>query len=87
MKILCGPSNSKLGRLRKDDLRCILYGSAENSSQGSAGGSILKHVQHLKLSPVPRAWDLLSLALSVICADTAVRRGDSPDGWTRQITL
>ena len=87
MTILCGPSNSKFGRLRKDDLRCILYGSAENSSQGSAGGTLLKHIQSTKLSPVPRAWDLLSLALSVICADTAVRRGDSPDGWTRQIAL
>ena len=87
MKILCGPANSKLGRLRRDDLRCILYGSAENSSQGSVGRSLLKHVQRLKLSPVSRAWDLLSLALSVIFADTAVRRGDSPDGWTRQIAL
>ncbi len=87
MTILCGPSNSKFGRLRKDDLRCVLYGSAENSSQGSAGGTLLKHIQRLNLSPAPRAWDLLSLALSVICADTAVRRGDSPDGWTRQIVL
>ena len=87
MRIICGPSNSKFGRLRKDDLRCILYGSAENSYHGSAGGTLLKHIQSLKLSPAPRAWDLLSLALSVICADTAVRRGESPDGWTRQISL
>ena len=87
MKILCGPSNSKFGRLHKDDLRCTLYSSAGNSAQGSAGRTLLKRIQKLKLSPVSRAWDLLSLALSVICADTAVRRSDSPDGWTRQIAL
>lgn len=87
MAILCGPTQSKLGRLGKDDIRCILYSSAVNSSQGSAGGTLLKHIQSAKLSPVPRSWDLLSLALSVICADTAIRRSDSPDGWTRQIAL
>ena len=87
MTILCGPSNSKLGRRRKGDLRCLLYGFPENSSQGSAGATLLKLVQRAKLVPAARAWDLLSLALSVICADTAVHRGESPDGWTRQIAL
>ena len=87
MTILCGPTNAKLGRLGKGDMRCVLYASAEKSSEGSAGATLLKHVQSAKLSPAPRAWDLLSLALSVICADTYVQRGDSPDGWTRQIDL
>lgn len=44
-------------------------------------------VRRAKLVPTPRAWDLLSLALSVICADTAEKRDDSPDDWTRQIAL
>ena len=48
---------------------------------------MLELVQRAKLVPAARAWDLLSLALSVICADTAVHRGESPDGWTRQIAL
>ena len=87
MTILCGPSNSKLGRLRKGDLRCVLYGFSEKSSQGSAGATLLKLVQRAKLVPAARAWDLLSIALSVICADTAEQRGESPDGWTRQIAL
>ena len=87
MTILCGPTKTKLGRLGKGDMRCVLYASAEKSSQGSAGATLLKRVQRAKLSPEPRAWDLLSLALSVIYADTAARRGDSPDGWTRQIAL
>ena len=87
MTILCGPSNSRLGRRRKGDLRCVLYGFPEKFSQGSAGATLLTLVQRAKLVPAARAWDLLSLALSVICADTAEQRGESPDGWTRQIAL
>ena len=87
MTILCGPSESEFGRLRKGDLRFVLYGFPEKSSQGSAGASLLKQVRRAKLVPVPRAWDLLSLALSVICADTVEQRSESPDGWTRQIAL
>ena len=87
MTILCGPTNSKLGRVRVGDLRFVLYGFPEKSSQGSAGATLLKMVQHAKLAPAARAWDLLSLALSVICADTAVQRKESSDGWTRQIAL
>ena len=87
MPILCGPSNPKLWLGRKGDLRCVLYGHPENSSQGSAGATLLKLVQRAKLVPAPRAWDLLSLALAVVFADTVKQRGESPDGWTRQIAL
>jgi len=45
------------------------------------------HSEFKAIHAVSRALDLLSLALSAICADTAVRRGDSPDGWARQIAL
>ncbi|HEV8439158.1 MAG TPA: Qat anti-phage system QueC-like protein QatC, partial [Methylomirabilota bacterium] len=44
-------------------------------------------IRRLKLQPAPRAWDLLSIALAVIAADTGVRRTESPDGWTREIDL
>ena len=87
MRVLCGPSDSKLRSHRKADLRCVLYGFPETSSQGSAGATLLQLVQRAKLVPAARAWDLLSLALSVICADTAAQRSKSPDGWTRQIAL
>ena len=87
MTILCGPPNSMLGRPRKGEMRCVLYGYADKSSQGSAGKTLLQRVQRAKLFPAARAWDLLSLALSVICADTKSLRRESPDGWTRQIAL
>ena len=35
----------------------------------------------------PRAWDLLSIALSVTTADVAALRDSSPDGWTREFEL
>jgi len=87
MTILCGPANSGSRSLHKGDLRFVLYDLPQKSSQGSAGATLLSVVQRAKLVPDPRAWDLLSLALSVICADTAEQRQDSPDGWTRQISL
>jgi hypothetical protein len=34
-----------------------------------------------------RAWDLLSIVLAVVAADTGVRRKESPDGWTRELNL
>ncbi|MBK82116.1 MAG: hypothetical protein CMQ43_14500 [Gammaproteobacteria bacterium] len=87
MKVVCGPSDTKVGAISKRELRVILYGFAEKSSQGSIGASMLTQIRRAKIVPAARAWDLLSLALSVIAADTAVRRDESPDGWTRQIDL
>jgi hypothetical protein len=34
-----------------------------------------------------RAWDFLSIALSVVTADLAGHRDRSPDGWTRELDL
>ena len=41
----------------------------------------------LELDAAPRAWDLLSIALSVVTADLAGLRDRSPDGWTREFDL
>ncbi|MEX2123885.1 MAG: Qat anti-phage system QueC-like protein QatC [Woeseia sp.] len=87
MKVVCGPSDTKLGSISKRDLRVILYGFSDKASQGSIGASLLMQIRRARIMPAARAWDLLSIALSVIAADTAVRRGESPDGWTRQIDL
>jgi 7-cyano-7-deazaguanine synthase in queuosine biosynthesis len=87
MKVVCGPTDAKLGRIAKQDLRVVLYGVAADSKQASIGASLLKQIGRAKIAPAARAWDLLSIALSVIAADTGVRRATSPDGWTRQIDL
>ena len=40
-----------------------------------------------RLEGAPRAWDFLSIALSVVTADLAGRRSESADGWTREFDL
>lgn len=69
------------------DLNIVLYDRAKASDEGSAGAAVLKEIQRLNLQPETRAWDLLSIALSVIVADTYAHRDKSPDGWTRNINL
>jgi 7-cyano-7-deazaguanine synthase in queuosine biosynthesis len=68
-------------------LRVILYGQARSEGQGSAGDAARYEIQRRRLECAPRAWDLLSIALSVVTADLAALRDQSPDGWTREIEL
>ena len=86
VKVVCAPA-SALTRAGARDVDIVLYGSATTSTQISVGGQILRVIQNQHLAPVPRAWDLLSIALSVVAADLNLRRDLSPDGWTRQIDL
>jgi hypothetical protein len=69
------------------DLEVVLYGHPDSPNRGSAGANIREVFHRLALKPASRAWDLLSIALSIIAADTSVRRNESPDGWTREIEL
>jgi len=87
MRLVCAPLTHGFGRRASGDLQIVLYGHADRQTRGAAGSGITDVVRRLKLQPVPRAWDLLSIALSVIAADIGVRRNESPDGWTRQIDL
>lgn len=87
MKVVCAPLAHGFRRRPARDLEIVLYGQADQNRRGTAGSSIAETIRRLKLHPAPRAWDLLSIALSVIGADTSVRRNESPDGWTRQIDL
>ncbi len=70
-----------------DALRLILYGQASRDEEASAGDAAKSEILRKRLAPASRAWDLLSIALSVVTADYAVTRDRSPDGWTRQIKL
>lgn len=87
MKVVCGPLKHGFGRRGADDLEIILYSQADRETRGAAGSGILEAIRRQKLQPAPRAWDLLSIALAVIAADTGVRRSESSDGWTRAIDL
>lgn len=86
MKLLCGPADLR-PPIGNDVLRIILYGRRGLAGQGSIGEAVMAEVLRQGLEPAPRAWDMLSLALSVIAADFAGSRSASPDGWTRDFDL
>lgn len=87
MKIVCAPKEPTTALPSEGDLRVVLYGYADQLADASIGAAVLDAIRRLKIVPAPRAWDFLSIALSVIAADTGVRRNESPDGWTRQLQL
>jgi len=87
MKLVCAPIDLGFKTDVPSDLNVVLYGHADTPQRGGIGANIRDIIRRAELRPAARAWDLLSIALSVIAADTAVSRGDSPDGWTREIDL
>jgi len=86
MKLLCAPAKTKFPGV-EFDLRVDLFSNSGFNSRGKAGALIAEYIRRAKLNPPARAWDLLSLALSVVAADYAHHRASSADGWTRQIDI
>lgn len=86
MKLVCAPKTYAFPE-DADVLRVILYGRPDRPEDGSAGAALMEEILRRKLVAAPRAWDLLSLALSVIAADFAGHRDRSPDGWAREFEL
>ncbi len=87
MKLLYAPTEDILGATATDEQPVLLYGRTNDENVGSVGAAIKEELLRRKLSPANRAWDLLSIALSVIAADHSSTRNLSPDGWTRQFNL
>lgn len=87
MKLLCAPLDLGFATGGARDLEVVLYGHSDTPKRGAAGANIREVVRRLQLRPEPRAWDFLTIALSILAADTGVRRDTSPDGWTREIEL
>lgn len=84
MKIACTPLSQPI----KDvDLQYVIFGRRTNPVYGVAGQTLLSDLQRQGITAPPLAWDLLSIALSVIAADESCLRTDSSDGWTREIEL
>ncbi|WP_028033967.1 Qat anti-phage system QueC-like protein QatC [Chelativorans sp. J32] len=87
MRLVCAPLNGGFGAGAAADLEVVLFSHADRPTRAAAGANVVDIIRRAKLRPATRAWDLLSIALSVIAADTGVRRDESPDGWTREINL
>lgn len=86
MRLVCAPLKHELLE-ETADLKVVLFSQADQPGRASGGGALAEGVRLKHLQPSQRAWDLLSIALSVIVADTGVSRDKSPDGWTRDIDL
>jgi hypothetical protein len=86
MRLVCSPDSSSFTGV-DDVTELVLYGRADRQGRGEAGAGVKEKVLRAKLYAPARAWDLLSLALSVIAADLAGHRDASPDGWTREFDL
>jgi len=87
MKLYCAPLDRTKSGTAKDELPVVLFGRADMPRAVSIGATALDRLTRKGLVAAPRAWDLLSIALSVIAADTSAGRGESPDGWTRNLRL
>jgi 7-cyano-7-deazaguanine synthase in queuosine biosynthesis len=87
MRLICGPDTFDKLPAEDGTLRVVLYGQPTGEGQGSAGAAAKSDFLHRRLEAAPRAWDLLSIALSVMSADCAGLRDKSPDGWTRDFEL
>ena len=87
MKLVASSSQKALPALTRQCIPVLLYGRGEPAKVASAGAAVAEDLKRHHVCPTPRAWDLLSFALSVIVADTAVLRKTSPDGWTREFEV
>jgi len=82
MRIYCTPQQDNENKYNPD-LKVILFGKSDKVTEGHIGDLIWNKVKREKIKPTSKAWDLLSIALSVISADYAGHRKKSHDGWTR----
>jgi 7-cyano-7-deazaguanine synthase in queuosine biosynthesis len=86
MRLICGPDGFDLA-VPNDALPVVLYSHSKLKGQASAGSTAKEKIRRRKLHAAQRAWDLLSIALSVVTADFAGQRDQSPDGWTREFEI
>lgn len=87
MNLICATNEVIASEHSPGELPVSLYEQPTGTVMYSAGTDLLRRVNRAGLVPVPRAWDLLTIALSVVAADMIVQRGGSPDGWTRELAL
>lgn len=86
MRIICAPSDFDFSA-QAADVKVVLYERSGDDAIGSAGAAIKEVILKRRLMPHERAWDFLTIALSVMAADLAGHRDKSPDGWTREFEL
>lgn len=90
MRLVCAPEDFEFPE--DGALNVVLYGhpgtiEEGRSARASAGRAAKNDFLRAGYQAAPRAWDFLSIALSVITADLACHRSKSADNWTREFDL
>lgn len=86
MKLVSVPDPRQFAEVPHRDIEILLYGHRGESDRASVGASIHDVIKRSHLQPELRAWDFLTIALSIVATDQIVQR-HSADGWTRQLSL
>ena len=86
-KLTFTPIDFPTSNLSNADRHYALYDQPDQVRHGSSGTGIRKSLSRAGVHPADRAWDLLSIALSVVATDFTTKRSGSSDGWTRQLEL
>ncbi len=87
MKIICSQSEEQLLNLRSDAKKVLLFARTNGGTIGNIGTAVRETLERRKHLPEPKAWDFVTIALSVYAADQLIHRNTSSDGWTREIDL
>ncbi|MFM9940099.1 MAG: Qat anti-phage system QueC-like protein QatC [Hyphomicrobiaceae bacterium] len=85
MKVACAPDSVTVPA--GQNARFQLFNKRVVASEGEVAATMLEAIGRAGIAPDQRAWDFLSIALSVIAADESCPRNSSGDGWTRTIEL
>lgn len=64
-----------------------LYRRSLNTHQVGIGAGLQEAMIRKRWPTASQSWDFLSFALSVLAADLSSPRSESPDGWTRELSL
>lgn len=88
-KVVCYPRSCKPTVFDEDtwyfEIGSVAHDGLPNI--GHVGAQLFRELQKSKITPSVSALDFALFALSVVSADKAILRKDSPDGWTREIEL
>ena len=86
-KIICAPEPLIPRQLEEGTKYISIYSNSRRENVGYFGSTLVKDIQRAGLRPSEEAWDFTTIALSVASADNSLTRGNSADGWTRQIDI
>lgn len=89
IKVICYPRCCVPEHFDENNYYFEMFSKPEEKQDniGYVGLNFFKELRRSKIKPTEDALDFAIIAMSVVCADKAVLRKMSADGWTREIAL